>query len=176
MEQIYIYYFIMSVCEQRSVCRPVTQKLSVVWRKHRFGISGFPLTVKIHFHVNFCENKFPVVFLFKFAANLPAVIMLSLTECKPLHVDILYSTRIIQMLINFIWYLCTILLSLNGSINTRATLGTSASSWQALPASFLGMWCISQGNFTFNLTKTDLTHIHNNYLLYTTLVSYSWVD
>ena len=33
------------------------------------------------------------------------------------------------MLINFILYLCTILLFQNGSFNTRATLGTSAMSY-----------------------------------------------
>ena len=29
---LYIYNFIVSVCKQKSVCPPVTQKLSVVWR------------------------------------------------------------------------------------------------------------------------------------------------
>ena len=29
---IYIYNFIVSVCEQKSVCQPVTWKLSVIWQ------------------------------------------------------------------------------------------------------------------------------------------------
>ena len=55
---IYIYNFIVSVGEQKRVCRPVTQNWASYGKsKHRFGISAFQLTGVIHFHVSVREKN-----------------------------------------------------------------------------------------------------------------------